>query len=221
MRFSRVLALPVLATALLSGCSSGPEFVAKYEPWRAKEENSCLSSGVLARTTFIKSRSALGGPSVCGTERPFELSAVDDGRIRLKPAAMLRCPMIPQVERWIRESVAPAARYYLGSDLVEVSVAASYSCRPMNNVSGAKLSEHGYANALDVSGFTLASGRKVTLSRGWNGAEDEQAFLRAARRGACEQFTTVLSPDHDRAHHDHFHVDLARHGRDGLKGICK
>ena len=80
MRFSRVLALPVLAAALFSGCSSGPDFVAKYEPWREKEENSCLSSGVLARTTFIKSRSALGGPSVCGTERPFELSAVDNGR---------------------------------------------------------------------------------------------------------------------------------------------
>lgn len=222
MRISRrVLALPVLATALLSGCSSGPEFVAKYEPWRAKEENSCLSSGVLAHTTFIKSRSALGGPSVCGTERPFELSAVDDGRVRLKPAAMLRCPMIPQVERWIRESVGPAARYYLGSELVEITVAASYSCRPMNNVSGAKLSEHGYANALDVSGFTLANGRKITLVRGWKGAEDEQAFLRAIRRGACEQFTTVLSPDHDRAHHDHFHVDLARHGLSGLKGICK
>ncbi len=134
----------------------------------------------------------LGGPSVCGTERPFELSAVDEGRISLKPPAMLRCPMIPQVERWIRESVAPSARYYLGSDLVEISVAASYSCRPMNNVSGAKLSEHGYANALDVSGFTLASGRKVTLKRGWKRRRRRTGFsprdpsrrLRAVHDGA-------------------------------------
>lgn len=221
MRLSRVLVLPALMPALISGCSSGPNFVAKLEPWRAKEESSCLQSGVLAHTTFAASRSALGGPSVCGTERPYELSAVDDGRVRLKPTALLRCPMIPQVERWIRESVSPAARYYFGSEVVEVSIAGSYSCRPMNHVSGAKLSEHGYANALDVSGFMLADGRKISVKRGWNGADAEQAYLRAVHRAACQYFTTVLGPNHDRAHNDHFHVDLARHGSDGLKRICK
>jgi len=221
MRISRVLVLPVLMPALISGCSSGPNFVAKVEPWRAGEENACIASGVLAHTTFIASRSALGGPSVCGTERPYELSAVNDGRVRLKPTAMLRCPMIPQVERWVRETVAPAAVYYFGSEVVELSIAGSYSCRPMNHVSGAKLSEHGYANALDVSGFTLADGRKISVKRGWNGDDAEQAYLRTVHRGACKQFMTVLGPDHDRAHNDHFHVDLARHGGDGLKRICK
>lgn len=221
MRLSRVLLLPVLVPALLSGCSSGPDFVAKYEPWRGKEESACIASGVLAHTTFLASRSALGGPSVCGTERPYELSAVLDGQVRLKPTAMLRCPMIPQVERWTRESVAPAARYYFGTDVVEISVAGSYSCRPMNHVSGTKLSEHGYANALDVAGFTFADGRKITIKRGWNGDVTEQAFLRAVHRGACQQFTTVLSPNYDRNHADHFHVDLARRGADGLSRICK
>jgi hypothetical protein len=221
MRLSRVLVLPVLMPALLSGCSSGPNFVAKLEPWRAEEESACISSGVLAHTKFAATRSALGGPSVCGTERPYELTAVYDGRVALKPAALLRCPMIPQVERWIRDSVAPAAYYYFRSELVGVSVAGSYSCRPMNHVSGAKLSEHGYANALDVSGFTLADGRKISIKRDWDGGVQEQAFLRTVRKGACLQFTTVLSPDYDRNHHDHFHVDLARHGLAGLKGICK
>lgn len=221
MRLSRVLVLPVLIPALISGCSSGPNFVAKHEPWRAKEEVACIQSGILLHTASLTSRSALGGPSVCGTERPFELAAVADGRVRLKPAALLRCPMIPQVERWVRESAIPAARYYFGSDLVEISIAGSYSCRPMNHVSGAKLSEHGYANALDVSGFTLANGRKITLKRHWNGDAAEQGFLRAVRRGSCPHFSTVLSPDYNRAHHDHFHFDLARRGADGLKRICK
>jgi hypothetical protein len=221
MRLSRVLMLPALVPALLSGCSSGPNFVAKHEPWRAQEESACISSGVLRHTTFLQSRSALGGPSVCGTERPFEVTAVDNGRIRLKPSALLRCPMIPQVERWMRDTAAPAAQYYFGSPLVEISVAASYSCRPMNHVSGAKLSEHGYANALDVSAFTLADGRKITLKRGWNGDVAEQAFLREVHRGACREFSTVLGPAYDRNHHDHFHVDLARHGLAGLKRICR
>lgn len=221
MRPSCVLLLPALVPALLSGCSSGPDFVAKYEPWRAQEESACLASGVLRHTTFLKTRSALGGPSVCGTERPFEVIAVNDGRIRLKPAALLRCPMIPQVERWMRETVTPASHHYFGAPVVEISVAASYSCRPMNHVSGARLSEHGYANALDVAAFTLGDGRKITVKRGWNGEVVEQAFLREVHRGACREFSTVLGPNYDRNHHDHFHVDLARHGPDGLKRICK
>jgi hypothetical protein len=83
------------------------------------------------------------------------------------------------------------------------------------------LSEHGHANALDVSGFVLADGRTISVKGGWRGDERERVFLRNVRAGACEHFTTVLSPDYDRAHHDHFHVDLARRGPDGLKTVCK
>lgn len=221
MRFSRVLALPVLVPALLSACSTGPNFVAEYEPWRDQEESACIASGVLQRTSFLKSRSALGGPSLCGTERPYEVTAVDDGRVRLKPPALLRCPMIPQIERWMREHVTPAALYHFGAEVVEISVAGSYSCRPIMHKAGGKLSEHGYANALDVSAFTLSNGKKITLIRGWNGSPQERAFLRAAHRGACQHFTTVLGPEYNRAHHDHFHVDLARRGRDGLGRVCR
>jgi len=219
----RVLLLSVLTPALLSGCGvGGPNFVAKYEPWRAQEESACIASGVLVHTSFLQTRSALGGPSsYCGTEKPFELAAVNDGQVRLKPTALLRCPMIPQVERWTRETIAPAARYYFRANLVELSIAGSYSCRPMNNVSGARLSEHGYANALDVSGFVLDDGRKITVKQGWNGTPAEQAFLRNVHRGACHQFMTVLGPNYDSNHRDHFHVDLAHHGVGGLKGICK
>jgi hypothetical protein len=39
--------------------------------------------------------------------------------------------------------------------------------------------------------------------------------------GACSIFTTVLGPNYDANHRDHFHLDLARHGRDGEGRICK
>lgn len=129
--------------------------------------------------------------------------------------------MIPSLERWVHETVNPAARYHFSTSVVEVTVAASYSCRPMNNVHGARLSEHGYANAIDVAAFVLDDGRKVTVRDGWRGAPREQAFLRAVHRGGCHEFMTVLGPDHDDNHRDHFHLDLARHGPDGLKRICK
>jgi hypothetical protein len=129
--------------------------------------------------------------------------------------------MIPAVERWVRFVVLPAARQHLGRDVVELKVAASYSCRPMNGLAGGRLSEHGHANAVDVSAFLLSDGSAVTVRSGWRGDRREQAFLQAVHNGACSEFTTVLGPDHDSYHHDHFHLDLARHGRDGMGRICK
>ena len=212
------------ATGLLTlmGCSTGgPNFVAKHEPWRETEESACLAAGVVRQSPFVQTRSALGGPSYCGAARPFEMSAADQGSVSLKPPALLRCPMIPQVERWVATVVKPNAEYYFGVPVVEMKVAASYGCRPMNNQSGAKLSEHGYANALDVSAFKLADGRVVSVKAGWWGSERERLFLRAVHEGACGEFTTVLGPNADRFHHDHFHVDLARRGRDGRSRYCK
>jgi hypothetical protein len=129
--------------------------------------------------------------------------------------------MVPQVDRWVATVIEPAARKTFGASVAEITVAASYSCRPMNNVAGGNLSEHGHANALDVSGFTLTDGTRITVKRGWHGDWRERAFLRAVHDGACAEFTTVLGPDYDHNHHDHFHVDLARRGPDGLRGTCK
>jgi hypothetical protein len=219
---SKFLSLPVVCVLLMSGCSAGPNFIAKHEPWREKEERACLASGAVRETSFIHSRrSALGGPSVCGAERPFEMSAAAQGRVSLRPPALLRCPMIPQVERWVRDVVEPAALHNFGVPLSEMTVAASYGCRAMNNIPGGRLSEHGHANAIDISAFTLADGRKIKVLTGWNGDARERAFLRAVRSGACNEFTTVLGPGADRFHADHLHMDLARHGHDGLRRICK
>ncbi len=83
------------------------------------------------------------------------------------------------------------------------------------------MSEHGHANAVDISRFYLADGREITVKRGWKGSSGERRFLRAAHRGGCMFFTTVLGPRYNRAHHDHFHLDLARHGRKGTYRVCK
>jgi hypothetical protein len=211
-----------LCASLLCSCTGGGEyFVAKDEPWRSTEERACLASGAVRESPFLKTKLSLGGPSVCGAEQPFELAAADDGRIKLEPVALLRCPMIPQVNRWVTQAIEPAALRVYGVPLVELKIAGSYACRPMNNISGAHLSEHGHANALDVSGFVLADGRRVMVRTGWRGDARERAFLRQVHDGACEHFTTVLSPDYDGNHQDHFHVDLARRGPDGLKTVCK
>lgn len=212
--------LLVAGALLVWGCSQTPAFIAKHEPWRAEEEQACLASGYVRTTPYIQARASLGGPSVCGAQQPFEMAGAAGGRVSLKPAAMLRCPMIPAVERWVESVVEPAAQRHLGAPIVEVKVAASYGCRAMNHQWGGRLSEHGHANALDVSAFVLADGRKVDVESGWWGNPRERDFLRAVHRGACGEFTTVLGPDYDRLHRDHFHLDLARRGY-GSGRVCK
>lgn len=224
MYVSRLVPFAVVAALGLAlwGCGSGPTYVAQPEPWRAQEERACLVSGHVREAPWLRTRSALGGPqSYCGAMQPFEMAAAADGRVQLRPTALLRCNMIPAIERWVRQTVEPAARRHYGVPLAEVKVAASYACRPRNNQRGAKLSEHGHANALDVSGFILADGRTITVKQGWHGEPRDRSFLRSVHAGACQQFTTILGPEADAFHHDHFHFDLARHGRDGQMVICR
>lgn len=205
----------------LTACSGQPTFVAKEEPWRAEDERACLSSGIVRESPFLEARTALGGPSVCGAIKPFSMSGAAQGLVQLRPAALLRCPMVPAVDYWVREVVMPAARRYLGSDVVEIKVASSYSCRPINHVDGGRLSEHGHANAIDVAAFLLRDGQMVRVEGGWHGSFAQRGFLRAVHAGSCRIFTTVLGPNYDHNHRNHFHLDLAKHGRDGNGRVCK
>lgn len=215
-----LVVLPVLA---VSACSTGPSFVVRHEPWRAEEERACLASGLVRETPFVTIRAALGGVTggsgACGALKPFKMTAASHGSVTLEPAALIRCPMVHAVDFWTERIVKPAARRHLGAEVVAVKVASSYACRPINHVDGAYLSEHGHANALDVSGFALADSRVVRVRSWWSGSEDERRFLRAVRAGSCKVFTTVLGPGYDALHHDHFHLDLARHRDDGR--VCK
>jgi hypothetical protein len=129
--------------------------------------------------------------------------------------------MIPSVERWVAQVLQPGARAYLGSPVVGLRIAASYACRSRNSQAGARLSEHGRGNAIDISEFHLADGRTITVKAGWRGPREEARFLRYVHRGACEHFSTVLGPKADRHHHNHLHFDLARHGRRGTYRVCK
>ena len=105
------------------------------------------------------------------------------------------------------EALAPAVAA-AGGVLSAIRIADSYNCRPRNRVAGAKMSEHGFGNAIDIAGFTLESGRKVSVEQGWWGSSDERRFLHTVHDRACADFNTVLGPDSGRAHRDHLHLDL-------------
>jgi hypothetical protein len=99
---------------------------------------------------------------------------------------------------------------WFGAQVVEIKQISAYSCREMVGSGTSRISEHAFGNALDVAGFTLADGRKITVKDGWRGAPEEQGFLHDVQLAACENFSTVLAPGYNIYHYDHIHVDLMR-----------
>jgi hypothetical protein len=156
------------------------------------------------------------GPGACGGDDLVRLEAVvlaDKRRVAVKPAAILRCKMAAAVADWVRSDVAPLAAG-LGTAVSELDNFDSFECRGRNRVVGAKLSEHGRANALDVRGVKLANGRMLSLTDR-NAPRDARETARAS---VCARFTTVLGPGSDGYHEDHIHLDLAER-RNGYR-IC-
>ncbi|WP_052341161.1 extensin family protein [Salinarimonas rosea] len=218
---SRRVSTGLLAASLvlaLSGC--GWFEFEEREAWRSEAEVACFARQEVRPTAYMSQRPRLDGPGTCGIDKPFEITALLDGQVRLKQEATLGCPVTAATERWLEEIVQPAALLYLGAPVVELD-SGSYACRTRNNRRGARLSEHAFGNAVDVMSFTLADGRRISVSSGWRGAPEEQGFLREAFVGACGPFTTVLGPGSDSQHEDHFHLDLARHDARGERRYCR
>jgi hypothetical protein len=132
------------------------------------------------------------------------------GPVAIKPTATLACPIVSALDRWLADSVQPAAQRWFGARVVEIKQISAYSCRGMNGNAHAHISEHAFGNALDIAAFVLADGRRITVKDGWKGMPEEQGFLRDVQGAACQQFNTVLAPGSNVYHYDHIHVDLMR-----------
>jgi hypothetical protein len=127
------------------------------------------------------------------------------------------CAVAAGLLLWQRDVVQPMALLHLGRKVREIEHLGSYNCR---NIRGSSTpSEHASGNAIDISAFVLSDGRRVSLSEHWDSPDGRSAFLRAVRNGSCDYFSTVLSPDYNKAHADHFHLDQAQ--RHGGWGVCR
>jgi hypothetical protein len=128
------------------------------------------------------------------------------------------CAVAAGFELWLRQGVQPAARELLGAQVLRIEHLGAFSCRRVYGREEGRWSEHATGNALDVAAFVLDDGRRVSVAGDWSGEGAEAAFLRRARDEACRTFGTVLSPDYNAAHADHFHLDQAHRA---FGGVCR
>jgi hypothetical protein len=146
-----------------------------------------------------------GGCSALGT-----VQLTDIGTPVTNLGAMT-CPLARQFARWAREAVQPAAQQWLRSPVRRIESMGSYACRGLNGQAGARLSEHAFANAVDIGAFVLGDGRRITVREGWNDPDSQvRGFLRAVHQAGCRRFGVTLGPDANAQHHDHLHFDLGR-----------
>jgi hypothetical protein len=142
----------------------------------------------------------------CGLRNGVRVAAVGGARM---PVDKMSCEAAAAVALWFTHDVQPIAALLFGQRIASVQHMGSYSCR---NIATNKLwknirSEHATANALDISGFTLADGRKISVLKHWKDDGPEGQFLRAIHARACRYFRVMLGPNYNDLHKDHFHMD--------------
>ena len=149
-------------------------------------------------------------PPNCGYDDGIRLT----GRaIDYRPAGVVAsCPVAAALHLFETRVVQPAAQRHFGRPIRRILHAGSYSCRRLYGREEGRFSEHSTADAIDIIGFDLADGKRISVVEDWSGGGPGAAFLREVRDGACDLFSTVLSPDYNPAHRDHLHFDVANRG---------
>lgn len=196
MRFS-VLAFMLLAACNRSGAPALPAYPAEEGLSRL-----CSNPAILGEALPPISQGA------CGMENPVAVRYV--AGVRLSTPATLNCRTATTLANWMADDAQNAVKK-LRSPISEITVFASYSCRTRNSRPGARLSEHAKGNAIDIGRFTLANGTELSVEDDWNAQGKEGAAIHALYESACGPFGTVLGPDSDSYHYNHFHLDTAEY----------
>ncbi len=184
-------------------------------------ESKLRAAGVTFRAASLPIQKDPRSKLVCGAPQAVTFLA-GPGKISYRPVPTLTCGMALALASFERVMQEEATRT-LGSRVVRIDQAGTYACRGIAAFKG-MVSEHSYANAIDLSSFTLENGRTLTVLRDFERVPGQPlrsggVFLRAVSRRAFDEdiFSVVLTPFFNTTHANHFHVDLAHYRTDGTR----
>lgn len=141
----------------------------------------------------------------CGIPDAVRLRVVHG--ITLTTPATINCTTAQSVSEWVLDADEIIGN--TGGGIANLRVVASYACRSRNSRGGARLSEHATGNAIDIAGIGLQNGSELSVLSDWRSGN--ASIMRNLHSAACGTFGTVLGPESDRFHQDHFHFDVASH----------
>lgn len=158
------------------------------------------------------------GEGECRRSARTVLETVPQNAVLFPDTPTTSCSVAAGYALWLQHGLQPAARQVLGSPIATIEHLGTYNCRRIGGGETGRWSEHAAGNAIDIAAFVLEDGRRVSVLRDWDDGSEKGAFLRQARDAACQAFGTVLSPEYNAAHRDHFHLDQAARG---FGGVCR
>nr|WP_239482020.1 extensin family protein [Pseudomonas insulae] len=200
----------------------------RWDPWApldVRDPRNLLTSFKLMRLQADPAlcRQALASSSLRFTELPDSQPSagcplqnsvrITAAGVALSSSFVATCKLAVAFALFEHHGLQPAAQQVFGQPVVRIEHLGSFACRNVGN--SQRRSQHASANALDIAGFRLRDGRRISLARDWRGTDREALFLRQVRDAACGHFNTTLSPDYNAAHRDHFHLDM------GLMRMCR
>ncbi|MGP0174830.1 extensin-like domain-containing protein [Pseudomonas sp. NCHU5208] len=187
-----------------------PNLLTGFKLWRLKGDRA-LCDQALASSDLRFTRLADSTPQPgCPVENAVRIQGAGVG---LSSSFMATCPLAVSFALFERHGLQPAARKVFGQPVARLEHIGSFACR---SIAGSQRpSQHSYANALDIVGFRLRDGRRISVLHDWSGQGDKARFLRRVHEAACDSFNITLGPDYNAAHRDHFHVDM------GIWRMCR
>ena len=149
-----------------------------------------------------------------GTLTQFKLRPLSDvvrvrsfGSVSLSSSFLASCPLALSWALFVNQQARPITETMMGSGLSRIDHFGSFACRNIYHRANARRSEHATAEALDISGFPLENGQRISVLRGWKSASTEP-WLRALLSASCGYFGNALGPDYNAAHANHFHLGM-------------
>ncbi|RMQ39981.1 hypothetical protein ALQ04_05002 [Pseudomonas cichorii] len=189
-----------------------PNLLTPFKLARLKDDPA-LCDLALGSSSLRFSRQADSDPSArCPLQNTLRIQG---GDVALSSSFLASCPLAVAYALFDIHTLQPAAQAVFGQRVTRIDHLGSFACRNIYNRADSRLSQHATANALDIAGFRLADGQRINLLKDWNDDGDKGRFLRKVRDGACKNFSTVLGPEYNAAHRDHFHLDM------GLWQVCR
>lgn len=187
-----------------------PNLLTRFKLWRLQDDPAlcqlALSSSSLRFTPQADSRPEVACP-LTNTLR------VHHSGVAFSSSFIASCPLAAAFALFEQHDLQPAAQAVFGQRVARVEHVGSFACRTIAGTQ--RRSQHASANALDIVGFRLADGRRISVLQDWPKQGKNAEFLRQVQQAACRRFNTTLGPEYNAAHRDHFHVDM------GLWRMCR
>jgi hypothetical protein len=187
-----------------------PNLLTGFKLWRL-QDNPALCRQALSTSSVRYTRQRDGSSeAACPLENALRVQA---SGVQFSSSFLASCPLAAAFALFERHGLQPAAQAVFGQPVVQVEHVGSFACR---SIAGSqRRSQHAVANALDIVGFRLADGRRISVLHDWPKSGENAQFLRQVQQAACKSFNTTLGPEYNAAHRDHFHVDM------GMWRMCR